>query len=642
VVVDLPLPHLDRVFDYTVPEPLAADARPGVRVRVRFAGQDVDGYLVERVQASEHEGRLAPLRRVVSPEPVLAPQVLRLARAVADRYAGTLSDVLRLAVPPRHARTEQEPVTEGPPVPVPPPDPGPWADYPAGPALLAHLASGDAPRAVWTALPGPGWTDAVATAVQACRSAGRGALVVLPDGRDVALLEPVLRERLGAADVVRLEADLGPAARYRAFLRLLRGRAGVAVGTRAAAFAPVRRLGLVLLWEDGDDLHAEPRAPYPHAREVLALRSELEAAALVVGGWGRTAETAAWLGSGWARPVVADRAVLRRRWPMLTTPADAPGAGADPSSGGRLPEAAWRALREGLARGPVLVQVPRAGYQPGLACQTCRRPARCPECHGPLHRAGAGAPECRWCGRQHPGWSCPHCRGSRLRASAVGADRTAEELGRAFPGVPVLRPQPGAAAPRVPQRALVVATPGLEPPVPDGYAAAVLLDGWSHLERPDLRAGEQAVRRWLAAAALVRPRAEGGAVVLCADPGSVPVQAALRTDPGWYADRDLAERAELGFPPAVAMASVTGPPAALDRYTQAVAGLTGVELLGPVPVEPSRPEPGQAAGTVRLLLRVPTGHRAELSRALAQASAGRSARREAGSVRVQVDPPELG
>src|SRR6202012_1920847 len=93
-------------FDYLVPERLADQARPGVRVRVRFAGQLTDGFLIERAEASEHPGSLRYLDRVVSPERVLTPEIAGLARAVADRYAGTLADVLRLAVPQRHAATE--------------------------------------------------------------------------------------------------------------------------------------------------------------------------------------------------------------------------------------------------------------------------------------------------------------------------------------------------------------------------------------------------------------------------------------------------------------------------------------------------------------------------------------------------------
>ena len=106
IAVDVPLAHLDRPFDYLVPEPLAAAAVPGCRVRVRFAGQLTGGYLLERAAASEHPGRLAYLERVVSPEPVLSPDIAALAREVADRCAGTRADVLRLAIPPRHAGAE--------------------------------------------------------------------------------------------------------------------------------------------------------------------------------------------------------------------------------------------------------------------------------------------------------------------------------------------------------------------------------------------------------------------------------------------------------------------------------------------------------------------------------------------------------
>ena len=80
------------------------------------------------------------------------------------------------------------------------------------------------------------------------------------------------------------------------------------VGTRAAAFAPVHDLGLVAIWDDGDDLHAEPRAPYPHVREVLLIRAHLEQAAALVGGFARSVEAEQLLSSGWAardRPAAA-------------------------------------------------------------------------------------------------------------------------------------------------------------------------------------------------------------------------------------------------------------------------------------------------------------------------------------------------
>ncbi len=154
-----------------------------------------------------------------------------------------------------------------------------WASYSNGEPYLQHLASGGSPKAVLTALQGfgpDGWPALVASAVATVRSSGRGAVVVVPDYRDLEQLEAALAKVLPSSDVARLTADDGQTPRYRNFLRLLSGTAGVAIGTRSAAYAPVRDLGLVVCWDDGDDLHIEQRAPYAHTREVLLLRAEQE------------------------------------------------------------------------------------------------------------------------------------------------------------------------------------------------------------------------------------------------------------------------------------------------------------------------------------------------------------------------------
>ncbi|WP_019630785.1 primosomal protein N' [Actinomadura atramentaria] len=644
VAVDVPLPHLDRTFDYLVPDKLAAEAVPGVRVRVRFAGRLVDGYLLERAADSGHDGKLLFLERVVSPEPVLAPDVAALAREVADRYAGTLADVLRLAVPPRHARVEAEEPKA--PAPVAGPDaepvagPGPWARYPAGPSFLAALREGRAPRAVWSALPGPAWPAAVARAVAAALAGGRGALVVVADGRDVARVDAALAAELGEGRHVALTADLGPTVRYRRWLAVRRGAVRAVVGTRAAMFAPVADLGLVVLWDDGDDVHAEPHAPYPHPREVLALRAHRAGAGALFGGYTRTTDAARLVATGWARALAADRDQVRAAMPRVRPAGDDAELARDPAARtARLGELAFRTARAALADGPVLVQVPRRGYLPGLACGRCREAARCAACRGPLALASShAAPSCRWCGRIAGDWHCPECGHFQVRAVAVGARRTAEELGRAFPGVPVRtsgRDQILADVAADP--ALVVATPGAEPVAAGGYAAALLLDGRALLGRADLRAGEEALRRWLNAAALVRP---GGPVVVAADGALRPVQALVRWDAATYADLELAERREAGFPPAARMASLTGTPAAIRDLLAEARLPAGAEVLGPVPVEDDRPGE-RAAGRERALVRVPPGAAAALARALRDAAAVRSARREPEAVRVQIDPLEL-
>ncbi|MEV4710904.1 primosomal protein N' [Micromonospora sp. NPDC049374] len=669
--MDVPLAHLDRPFDYLVPQALSAEAVPGVRVKVRFAGQLVDGWLLERAERSDHP-RLAYLEKVVSPMPVLAPEVARLARVVADRYAGSLADVLRLAVPPRHARVEKEAIAQAPPADPAPADPAPadpapagpaladpvtsgaradpaaavaapsvpepegWRDYPAGPALLRALADGRSPRAVWSALPGEDWAARYATAVAATVAAGRGALVVVADGRDLDRLDAALTARLGAGRHVCLSAALGPARRYRAFLTARRGDVPVVIGTRAAMFAPVDRLGLVAIWDDGDDLHAEPRAPYPHAREVLLTRAQLAEAGVLVGGFARTAEAQLLVETGWAREVIADRAVLRARTPAIVPTGDDPQLARDPGAAtARLPSLAWTAAREALrADAPVLVQVPRRGYLPSVACADCRTPARCPHCAGPLALPSAGgSPACRWCARIAAAYACPPCGGRRLRASVTGARRTAEELGRAFPGVPVrtsgreevLADVPGGAG-------LVIATPGAEPVAAGGFGAVLLLDTWAMLTRADLRAGEEALRRWTAAAALARPASDGGRVVVVADGALAPVQALLRWDAGWFAARELAERRELGFPPAMRMASVTGLPAAVADLLAQARLPDGAELLGPVPADGERE---------RMLVRVPRARAAAMAGALHEAAGVRSARKATEPVRLQVDPLAL-
>ncbi|MGY1603634.1 primosomal protein N' [Geodermatophilus sp. SYSU D00815] len=644
VVVDVPLAHLDRPFDYAVPDELAEDVRPGCRVRVRFAGQLVDGFVLELGDTTEHTGRLAPLARVVSAEPVLTPEVAALARSIADRWGGTVTDVLRLAIPPRRASAEKRPPAEPPPAPEPP-DPAGFARYPTGPMLVDAIASGAPARAVWTALPGEDWPARLAELCRAALSGGRGALVVVPDGKDLDRLEAAAQQVLPKGSFVVLRADAAPDTRYRRFLEAARGTAKVVLGTRAAALAPVADLGLVAIWDDGDDLHAEPRAPYAHARDVLVHRAHLASCAAVVAATARTAEAALLVESGWAHELAADRATLRAAAPRVQALGDDAELARDPAARtARLPSLAHRVARQALADGaPVLVQVPRAGYAPGLSCARCRAPARCAVCSGPLGISatpgpgGSRVPACRWCARPAATFDCPHCHGTKLRASVVGAARTAEELGRAFPGATVRVSGRGsgvlATVPGGP--GVVVATPGAEPVADGGYGAALLLDSWALLGRADLRAGEETLRRWMNAATLVRA---GGQVVVSADGAHPVVQALVRWDPAWLAARELADRRELGFPPVTRMAAISGTPAALAEFLDATRLPADAELLGPVP-EP--PRPGQEGERERYLVRVPRGEGLALARALAEVQGVRSARKVTEHVRVQLDPLEL-
>jgi primosomal protein N' (replication factor Y) len=635
VLVDVPLAHLDRPFDYAVPTSMAADAVPGARVKVRFAGQDVDGFVVERAAESDHPGRLQALRRVVSREPVLQPDIARLVASVAQRYAGTRSDVLRLAVPPRHAGTEKALPADGSEHAarsVPELRHELWSAYDGGDALLDRLAKGEDPRAVVAVAPADDWPELLAEAVVATAAAGRGSLVCVPDHRDVDRLDAALTDRLGADQHVVLTAEAGPAKRYRAFLEVVRGHRRIVIGTRAAAFAPVADLGLVAIWDDGDDLYAEPRAPYPHTREVLLLRAHESGCAAVLAAHGRSVEAEYLLTTGWAEELAVPREELRRRVHVNVAGDTSADLRRDPfARTARLPREAFTLIRDAAAEGPVLVQTPRAGYATRLACDRCRTPAQCRACHGPLRVASASAPAaCAWCGASAPDWSCPECGGRGLRAPVLGDARTAEEIGRALPMVPVRSSSGDKVLDTVADRpGVVVATPGGEPVAEAGYTAVLLLDTWLLLARSDLRAAEEAVRRWCNAAALVRP---GGRVLVVGDPASPPVQAMVRWDPAGFARREMAERRSAHLPPASRAATLTLSRELVDEVLPSLELPPVTEVLGPVP---------EGDDDVRFVLRVPRRDGPALSQALRTLQVQRSTRK-LPHVRVQVDPVALG
>lgn len=660
VRVDSTLPQVDRTFDYRVPAELSEDAVPGARVRVLFNGHELTGYIEERAATTDWtRTSLLPLKSVLSRVPSVAPEIFELAEALADRYASTVANVLRLAVPPRIAAldkkyapllpgyesaylgesaavstsntTESAPAsaapessaasvasthtdpyawlaTPGAPAPfvLDPPTLNPdapdaasvFSDYENGAEFIEDVAAGAATRAVMTVLPGHlehTWADVVATALATAATSGRGAIAVVPTAKNLDLLEAALAERLPADSFVRLSSDSTPHTRYHGFVKARLGRVPVVIGTRAAAYAPVANLGLVVCWDDGDSSLVERRAPYCHARDVLLLRASAENTAALFAGFSMSSEAARLVRTRWASHVRAPRALVRDYSPRIFSTGSEFELARDPLAAmARIPHLAFEHARRALARGPVLVQVARSGYIPSFSCERCRMPARCGECSGPLSVAsGSSVPSCSWCGHLAQQWRCSECGFTHWRYSAAGATRTAEELGRAFPNVPVISSAGDHVRASVgPEPALVVATPGAEPVAFGGYAAALLLDADKMLRFDSLRAPEAALRRWLNAAALVRPAALEGTVVTTASPSPVE-QALVRWDPAWFARQELEERAQTGLPPAVRTAAVTGAEADVRAFMEEFLGSSALpervreqlRIVGPVPLD---------------------------------------------------------
>jgi primosomal protein N' (replication factor Y) len=497
------------------------------------------------------------------------------------------------------------------------------------------------------------WAVTLAALATDCWRGGRTAIVAVPDHRDLEQLAAALAAVAPAGAVVRADAGQANADRYRGFLEALSGPR-IVIGNRSVVYAPAERLGLIVVWEDSDPLHAEPLSPYVHTRDAALVRQELEGCALVLSGNIRSVETQRLVEVGWLRDRGPERAIAPKVVLTANQQADEPAARA-----ARIPSTAWRTAREALSgdsgrpRGPVLVQVARPGYAPVIACANCGQAARCTNCHGPLHQTRAGAPpSCTVCGRLATGWRCEHCEHTRFRLVTVGSGRTAEELGRAFPGTRVILADGDHPVQRIGSApALVVATRGAEPIAEGGYQAVLLLDGERMLARESLHVAEDCLRWWQSAAGLAAP---GAPTVL------VGVSGPLARDFATgrlveFAHQELVDRRELRFPPAVRLASVTGAEETVREVLAAVDPALLIDVLGPAAVEA---ETGPARATrasadqVRAVLRFEYARGAEVASAVRaavvrnatrrrRAPAGKPGYRPAPSLRVRFDDPEV-
>ncbi len=572
VILETPLPQLDRLLDYRIPARMEGVV-PGVRVSVplRSANRMTQGFVVELTTQQEHPGPLSDLDAVVSPAEVLRPEVWRLARAVADRAAGSAIDVLRLAIPKRQVRVEKSWLTArtaGGTDPAPLTRQAPEVSGYREPAIEALLAGGRAALGVdpGVATVGERWVGrwALTLAQLAARTVigGASAILIAPDHRDIAQLEVALTALLPTERIVRFDSAQPDAERYRGMLRATGDAPVVVLGNRSAVYAPAARLGLIAVWNDGDPLLAEPLTPYVHARDAALVRQEQQGAALVLAGNTRTTDVQRLVEVGWLTELEPERP---RRVKVIPT-AHATGAGADDHA--RIPSMAWREAAAAAKTGPVLVQVARPGYAPGLRCAECGTATRCRQCSGPLRLTRAGsAPSCLWCGREERTVRCTECGSSRIVRVGSGTTRTADELGRAFPGVRVVVADGERRVLEVDDRpALVVATRGAEPFAAGGYRAVLLLDGERMIARETLRIAEDCLRWWADAAALA---ADGASVYLVGVGGRLATALSTGGVAG-FARAELADRRALGFPPAARVATLEGFPDAVTAALQAL------------------------------------------------------------------------
>ncbi|MCW4459535.1 primosomal protein N' [Microbacterium sp. MPKO10] len=575
VMIDSPVPALDHLLDYAVPSEIADRVRVGCRVRVplRSGGRIALAYVVELTDSSSFDGALSDIDELVSEVPVLAPEVWRVARSVADRAAGTASDVVRLAVPKRHVRVEKawreaEPQS------------GSVTELPLTGYVTDDSITQQGARTALMAIPQlcqtPGgvtigrWALTVAELASRVLAAGQKIIVAVPDYRDENQVLTAL-EHVASPDLIsRVDATQPAAQRYRGFLDCLHPGPRVIVGNRSAVYAPAADLGAIIVWDDADSLHAEPLAPYVHTRDAALVRQQDSGCALILLSHTRSVEAQRLVEIGWFRACDPERHTQPRI--ALTDPAT-------DGDAARIPSSAWKAARTALDTGPVLVQVARPGYAPVIACQRCRTGARCRACGGALAITRSGQPpQCSLCGALATDWRCDECDDTRLRLVSRGSERTTEELGRAFPGTTVITSDGDQPVERIPARpALVVSTRGAEPIADGGYSAVLLLDGDRMLAREALTIASDCLRWWSNAAALAT---RGAPVILVGVAGRLGTAFATWTSAA-FAAQELADRRELAFPPAVRTVSVSGDGDAVDAAVARLDPAMYRDVLGP-------------------------------------------------------------
>lgn len=526
-------PALDKPFDYLVPEAMATRVGVGTVVRVDLGGRRVGGWVTAVGVEPPADVVLRPLARVTGHGP--APELIELAGWAAWRWAGRPAHLLRTASPPGA-------VSGLPPAPLPKPVSG--DDELAAEALAHDLAVLRLPPAAdrWPVI---------------AAAASRGTtLVVCPSAAAAAALEARLR-RAGAA-VALLPRDWAAAA----------AGAQVVVGARAAAWGPAVDLAAVVVLDEHDEVHQQEASPTWHARDVAAERARRAGAACV---WVSPCPSLEALGRA---PLVRPaRAIEREGWPVVEV---VDRRTEDPLRAdlysSRLVDLC-RAAEPG--RGRTVCVLNRKGRARLLACAACGELARCEACGAAVGSTEAGTVSCRRCGTDRPAL-CLSCGGGRLKLLRIGVSRARQDL-EALTGRPVA--EVTGQSDEVPDVPVLVGTEAVLHRVASA-AVVAFLDLDAELLAPRYRAAEEALALVARAARLVGAKAGGGRLVLQTRlPDHEVVQAALQADPERVATAESARRADLRFPPTVAMAHVSGPRA--GAYAEALRGLTGLELLGP-------------------------------------------------------------
>ena len=414
---------------------------------------------------------------------------------------------------------------------------------------------------------GSGKTEVYLQAIAAELEAGRGAIVMVPE---IALTPQTVQRfvsRFGNRIAV-LHSALSDGERYDEWHRIRSGEARVVIGPRSAVFAPVKRLGLIVVDEEHETSYKQDETPRYHARDVAVMRGAIEGARVVLGS--ATPSLESWMNATRGKYALAS---MTERAGAGTLPSVRIVDMENPGDKGRIfSSVLLEAIRLRLDRGEqTILFLNRRGWSRSVTCESCGHVLECPDCSAPYtyHRADSCC-RCHICG----GWipvpsECPECRARALAYRGIGTQRAEDALKACFPRARILRMDADSTSRKNSHDDILGAfrrheadvllgtqmiAKGLDFP---NVTLVGVLNADSSLNMPDFRAGERTFQL-LSQVAGRAGRAElpGDALIQTYDPSSEVIRAAARGDYPAFAKAELAERKESFFPPFCHLATV--------------------------------------------------------------------------------------
>ena len=567
ILVDTGLLHLDQELDFLVPQELSEHLTPGTLVKVPFNRKRVLGVVLSRKSTSAYAGRLRFVSEQIRSLPLVTPTILTLIAEVSQHYGGNRWDTLRYALPNFSSKSKKfESSTELANKParavLPESEDHRYSEY-FWRALQERPSAQNQIRAFWAAPPAE---NPLLFLEKLVESTVRSVLLVMPDYVDVQRMFELLTStnKHSGKKVVTWHSQLTRSERENTFLQILQSEEIIVLGVRGSLFLPIKNLDLIMVWEESNESHSEPRSPYFHGREVAIMRANIENTHLILAGFSPSMRSASYIEKRYLIPLTFKSG----HGAQSNISVEAINNRNSPVENGRISSRAWRTIKSGLENGPVLIQVPVRGYVQSLSCSTCRNRALC-SCGGKLVLThDAGTPTCTLCHDLKRSWNCSYCHSQQLRQSQIGDLRIAEELGRAFPNQRVVFSNRDHRIPSVPDEPMiVVTTPGAEPVAQNGYGAIVVLNSQLLLDRATLDSEVETRNRWFYLGCMLK---QEGIIYVDCDYANRNIQALVRWDPIGIALTELGERRNLLLPPTVKAVEVSGD---LSAVTEVVRNL---------------------------------------------------------------------